>query len=541
MKHGKITSIIALASLGCAFYGHAEVTNGNFESWSNGKPSNWSTIDNGINVSATSQVVKAGQTAAQIMVNTGTQSDTDFLQSINVEADQTYTFSTWVYHTEGGVKARLYIDGYQSYSDPYTLNQWQQITHTYTATATKAIDVGLRFYDVSGFDGSEIVYVDDFQPSNTPTTPPPQSCNAHSVTLSLTTDNYASETSWQLSSGSTSLATGNGYSNNQTISQTFCLNDGDYTFTIFDAYGDGICCSYGNGNYSIKEDTIELASGGTFTSQQSHSFTLTSTGGGDTGGGSDTSGYYAQTQGLTGFSLKTALHNIIRDHQNQGYSAIWGFYDQYERDTTFDKDNSILDRYSEKPFAADSFSYTAVTNQCGTYRVEGDCYNREHSFPKSWFGGTVEPMNSDVHHIFATDGYVNSKRSNFPFGEVVSASYVSSNGSKLGTPSTSLGYNGTVFEPIDAFKGDFARAYFYMATRYQDVIASWESKTTYSNDVLNGTNDVVFEPWVINMMKRWHQNDPVDASERARNDAAFSHQGNRNPFIDHPEFVEAIW
>jgi endonuclease I len=59
--------------------------------------------------------------------------------------------------------------------------------------------------------------------------------------------------------------------------------------------------------------------------------------------------------------------------------------------------------------------------------------------------------------------------------------------------------------------------------------------------VLNGTSDVVFEPWVINMLKRWHQNDPVDAIERARNDAAFNHQGNRNPYIDHPEFVNAIW
>ena len=149
-------------------------------------------------------------------------------------------------------------------------------------------------------------------------------------------------------------------------------------------------------------------------------------------------------------------------------------------------------------------------------------------------------MNSDIHHIFATDGYVNAQRSNFPFGEVGSASYVSSNGSQVGS-ATGIGYSGTVFEPIDAFKGDFARAYFYMATRYQDVIANWQNNTSYSDAVLNGSQDQVFESWVITMLKRWHNEDPVDAIEKARNDAAFNFQGNRNPFIDHPEFVEAIW
>lgn len=547
MKHGKITSIIALVLSGYAYQANAEVANGDFESWSNGLPSNWSIIDSGINVAATSQVVKQGQTAAKITVNTGSQADTDFLQNVAVEAGQSYTFSTWVYHTEGGIKARLFVDGYQGYSDSLTLNQWQQVSFNYTASTSKTIQIGLRFYDVAGFDGSEVVYVDDFQPTtSTPTTPPPQSCAAHSVDLRLTTDNYASETSWTLKSGSTQIDSGSGYNNNATVTKNFCLNDGDYTFTIFDAYGDGICCSYGNGSYEIKEGLTVLGAGATFTSQQSHTFTLTTNnGGGDNGGGNtggtDTSGYYAAASGLTGSELKTALFNIIRDHQNQGYSAIWNFYDQYERDSYFEKDNSILDRYSEKPSGADSITFTAVADQCGTYSAEGGCYNREHSFPKSWFGGTVEPMHSDIHHIFATDGYVNSKRSNFPYGEVASASYTSSNGSKLGTSTTTLGYSGTVFEPIDAFKGDFARAYFYMATRYQDVIATWEKKTTYSDVVLNGTSDVVFEPWVINMLKRWHQNDPVDAIERARNDAAFNHQGNRNPYVDHPEFVNAIW
>ncbi len=94
-----------------------------------------------------------------------------------------------------------------------------------------------------------------------------------------------------------------------------------------------------------------------------------------------------------------------------------------------------------------------------TYSGEGSCYNREHAFPRSWFGGAVSPMNTDVHHVFATDGYVNGRRSSYPYGDVASATYTSSNGSKLGAGSSASGYTGTVFEPIDEFKGDFARAY----------------------------------------------------------------------------------
>ena len=98
--------------------------------------------------------------------------------------------------------------------------------------------------------------------------------------------------------------------------------------------------------------------------------------------------------------------------------------------------------------------------------------------------------------------------------------------------------------PVDEnklFNGDFARAYFYMATRYQNVIASWQNKTTYSNAVLNGTSNQVFENWVVAMLLKWHNEDPVSQLELDRNQAAYEHQGNRNPFVDHPEFVGMIW
>jgi endonuclease I len=150
-------------------------------------------------------------------------------------------------------------------------------------------------------------------------------------------------------------------------------------------------------------------------------------------------------------------------------------------------------------------------------------------------------MNTDVHHIFATDGYVNSKRSSYPYGEVSSASYTSANGSKVGSTSSSLGYAGTVFEPINEFKGDLARAYFYMATRYKNNIAGWDANSIYADAVLDGSGGQVFETWYLSMLKSWHIQDPVSQNEIDRNEAGYSHQGNRNPFVDYPSFVTEIW
>lgn len=541
MLHGKYkNNLLSTALLLGSLPVMANVVNGGFEQWSGNTPSSWSTIDSGISLTRSTSTVKSGSSSAAVNVTTGSQSNTDLLQQVAVEAGKTYNFSADVYHTEGKIKARLYVDGYQGYSNQVQTNQWQTISHSYTASSDKTISVGLRFYDVSGFDGSETVYVDNFLPNadgNAST-----SCTDNSLTLTLNTDNYGSETSWAVNNNQGSaVANGSGYASNTQYDEQICLTDGTYTLVISDSYGDGMCCSTGNGNYALKQGSTTLASGASFNNTDSTAFTLGS-GSGDGGGTNPTpTGYYVTAQGLSGYALKTELYNIIKDHNAQGYSAIWNFYDSSARDKYFENDNSILDMYSEKPNGSDSYNYTAVSDQCGNYSGEGGCYNREHSFPKSWFGGTIEPMNSDVHHIYATDGYVNSKRSNFPFGEVASASFTSTNGSKLGSAASSLNYSGTVFEPIDEFKGDFARAYFYMATRYENVIGTWQTKTTSSNAVLNGSSNQVFESWVVAMLLNWHNSDPVSQMELDRNQAAFEFQGNRNPYIDHPEFVEMIW
>jgi endonuclease I len=533
----KIKTNLLIGTLLASQLAYANVENGGFENWSGSIPDDWTTIDSGISLSKTSSFVKSGNSAAAVTVNTSTQGSTDLRQAVSVTSGETYNYSVWVYHTEGNMRARLYVNGYQGYSNASITGQWQELTYSFTASSTTSISVGLRFYDVSGFDGSEIVYVDDFEPNNG-TGGGSSSGGCSSGTFSLTTDNYGSETSWTITdSSSSTLNSGSGYSNSTSYSENVCLDDGDYVFSIDDTYGDGICCSYGSGSYNLVVAGNTVASGGSFGSSESTSFTI----GSGPGGSSNLSDYYKSAENLTGFTLKTELFNIINGHTTQSYGDLWTFYSANELDSYYENDGTILDIYSESPNSSDSFTFTSGSDQCGNYSAESDCYNREHSFPRSWFGGAVDPMNTDVHHIFATDGYVNSKRSSYPYGEVSSASYTSANGSKVGSASSSLGYTGTVFEPIDEFKGDLARAYFYMATRYESNIVGWDSNSIYADAVLNGSGDQVFETWYLNMLKSWHTQDPVSQKEIDRNEAAYSHQGNRNPFVDYPSFVTEIW
>ena len=244
-------------------------------------------------------------------------------------------------------------------------------------------------------------------------------------------------------------------------------------------------------------------------------------------------GYYSTATG-TGYTLKTQLYNKIKGHTDQGYNGLWTTYATSDRDNQYEKDNSIIDIYSEKPTAVDPYKYTLNTNQCGTYSKEGDCYNREHIIPQSSFNAAA-PMVGDAHHIPPTDGKVNGIRSNYPHGNVAVASITTLNGSKLGTSAVS-GYTGTVFEPINEFKGDVARMYFYFATRYENTVANYTGFAMF-----NGTSNQVFKPAFLAMLKTWHANDPVSAREIARNNAIFARQGNRNPFIDNPTYVTKIW
>ncbi len=245
-------------------------------------------------------------------------------------------------------------------------------------------------------------------------------------------------------------------------------------------------------------------------------------------------GYYDDAEGLTGYQLKTALKEIIDGHIDKGYDYLYTIYEDSDSDYYYENDGTVLDMYSEKPNEADAYNYHHQQETCGTYHNEGDCYNREHIVPQSIFN-SASPMKSDAHFVVPTDGYVNNRRSSYPFGEVSNPTWTSTNGSKLGTNSTD-GYSGTVFEPIDEFKGDIARMLFYVATRYEDEIAGWGD-----TDMFDGTSDHVFSDWFLEILLSWHNQDPVSQREIDRNNAVYSYQENRNPFIDHPGWVAEIW
>lgn len=237
--------------------------------------------------------------------------------------------------------------------------------------------------------------------------------------------------------------------------------------------------------------------------------------------------YYSSVAGLTGTALKTALHDIISNDDHVSYAQLMtSFYSTDNKGS-----NIVWDMYSDVPGGTPDYYYYLGSDQCGEYDSEGDCYNREHSWPQSWFNEQDTPR-TDLNHIFPTDGFVNFKRGSYPFGEVKNADWTSSNGSKLGSSKTS-GYSGTVFEPIDEYKGDFARALLYMSVRYYGEDSQWDSSAM--------TDKSEIKPWAIVMLLRWNESDPVSQKEINRNNAVYEIQGNRNPFIDHPEFARMIW
>lgn len=246
-------------------------------------------------------------------------------------------------------------------------------------------------------------------------------------------------------------------------------------------------------------------------------------------------GYYSTATG-TGHTLKTQLFNIINGHTEVTYHSIWTHF----QSTDVKSNGKVWDMYSDIP-GNPPYEYSFVSDQCDEASApnENHCYNREHSWPRSWVGGDLPPMHTDLYHVYPTDAWVNALRLNYPYGIVTNPTTTTENGSKLG-PNTYPGYAGTVFEPIDEYKGDFARTYFYMVTRYEDLVDTWAGNSQVSA-ILDGTSFPAFETWFLNMLGEWHVNDPVSQKEIDRNNAVYAIQGNRNPFIDHPEFVYNVW
>ena len=234
-------------------------------------------------------------------------------------------------------------------------------------------------------------------------------------------------------------------------------------------------------------------------------------------------GYYDGIEGLTTSALKTKLHEIIRNHSTNSYNGLFSKSFIY---TDVREDGTWWDMYS------DIDRYVHVNG-----RVDWDGMNREHSFPKSWWGGATNvPEYTDLNHLYPADGDANMKKSNYPLGEVDPSGVTFDNGvSTVGRPVSGQGGGATrVFEPADEYKGDFARTYFYMVTCYQDD--TWK----YQYMAAQGAYPTL-QGWAIDLLLEWHREDPVSQKEIDRNDAVFGLQSNRNPFIDFPEIAEYIW
>lgn len=237
------------------------------------------------------------------------------------------------------------------------------------------------------------------------------------------------------------------------------------------------------------------------------------------------SNYYLSAEGKSGKELKTALHNIIRQGKRLGYGSgsgkTWSGFEVAD----LHPDGYVWDMYSlNKRFFP------------GGAKAPGGM-NIEHSVAKSWWGGTNNDAYKDLYHLNPSDIAANSARSNYPLG--INNGSTFSNGSiKVGKNTYGTEYSGLSFEPLDEYKGDFARAYLYMFTCYENF--TWTGTSAPSMLVAHETWPML-RNWARNMLLEWHYNDPVSRKERNRMEAIYKLQSNRNPYIDHPELVGFIW
>jgi endonuclease I len=254
----------------------------------------------------------------------------------------------------------------------------------------------------------------------------------------------------------------------------------------------------------------------------------------------DTQTYYENIDPTaTNQAMKDQLKALINPHTVLSYDDVWSAFPSVDKTLpTYpcDPNNSsyIPDVYSS--YCWKPYSESVGGQECGNYKQEGDCFNREHIWPKSWYGGFDEGMNAqtDLFELWPSDGYVNGRRGNLPLGIVdrsQTISYTSTNGAVIGS-CLNCPECGQCFEIADVLKGDVARSYFYLSVAYMNEWACCEEV---------GTDKSSIKLWMEDMLRDWHNNDPVDSNEVLRNDEIFNNwQHNRNPFIDYPEWVSQI-
>jgi len=235
--------------------------------------------------------------------------------------------------------------------------------------------------------------------------------------------------------------------------------------------------------------------------------------------------YYSKAIGKQSAELKTALHEITNPHTFlEYYSSATSF-----RSTDWHPNGYYWDMYSNSKWKDWNTTWSGL--------------NREHSMPKSWFGiasgkENSAPIATDLHNLYPSDPTVNEAKSNYALGIANTSIFLTNSLCKVGK-STYPGYSGTIFEPANEYKGDFARGYMYMVTCYEDYANTWQSTGTSS--MLQRNTYPVFNTYAVNLLMEWHRTDPVSSKETNRNNAVYKLQNNRNPFIDHPLLAEYLW
>ncbi len=243
-------------------------------------------------------------------------------------------------------------------------------------------------------------------------------------------------------------------------------------------------------------------------------------------------GYYNRMDGKKTAELKQAAKACVQNHQTLVYTDLpeyWQYSDVYPE--LYNGCKRWWDMYSDEV-------YLIRPGQSGRQSFSANRMQREHSVPKSWWklNGGVEytPAYSDMWNLYPSDGAANQAKLNYAFGPVKTITF--NNGvSKVGPPMTGFGGgSSSVFEPADEYKGDFARAMFYMATVYDDI--NWVINYMYAKE-----SYPTLRSWAVSMLLDWSRRDPVDQKEIDRNNVVEQYQGNRNPFVDFPELAEYIW
>lgn len=237
-------------------------------------------------------------------------------------------------------------------------------------------------------------------------------------------------------------------------------------------------------------------------------------------------GYYSSAVGLKKSSLKTALHLKIKNATVLGYGGgdgkTWSGFVQTD---VRPADGSVWDMYSN---VIRQFNGTASVTDM----------NIEHSFAKSWWGGTETQAYKDLHHLNPSDATANQRKSAFVMSVIDSTVTYANGVIKVGKTKQKSGYLLSAWEPADEYKGDFARVYMYMVTAYEDYAPLW---TADSENQLDNNTYPVFEKWAIDLLLQWSRQDPVSSKEINRNNVIYGIQGNRNPYIDFPLMAEYVW